>query len=78
MKPTRPKKKKQGRPATVYGGRTFQGWVAYYEAWGKRQPCTRTISAHYSAGRKAGLTDDEIIEAQKRLWRDNITKCSER
>ena len=60
--------RKAGAPATVYGDRTFKGWAAYYEVWGKRSPSTRTICAHYAKCKKEGKTDNEIIAEQKRLW----------
>jgi|DEB0MinimDraft_3_1074331.scaffolds.fasta_scaffold257244_1 hypothetical protein len=67
-----------GRKPHKYGDRTFAGWEAYYEVWGVRKPCARTICSHYGRNRALGKTDEEIIEMQKRLWLEGITECANR
>ena len=72
MKDERIKTNRPGQPPTIYGGRTFKGWADYYEAWGKRKPCARTVSSNYAKHKKRGMNDEEIIEAQKKLWLEGI------
>jgi hypothetical protein len=70
MKDERIKTNRPGQPPTIYGGRTFKGWASYYEVFGNRKPCARTISSHYARAKASGLTDHEIIKQQRALWRD--------
>jgi hypothetical protein len=68
---------KKGKKPIRYGDRTFVGWEAYYRCWGVRTPCARTISSHYLKNKTKGLSDDEIITAQKKLWLEGITAKDE-
>lgn len=63
----------RGRAPTIYGGRTFRGWVNYYEVWGVRSPGLRAVQDHYSKCRKKGLSNKAIIALQKRLWLEGIS-----
>ena len=76
MKDERIKTNRPGQPPTIYGGRTFKGWASYYAFWGVRKPSKRTICSHYAECRKRGMSEEEIIAAQKRLWLEGITAKS--
>jgi hypothetical protein len=64
---------KSGAKPIRYGDRTFKGWKDYYDLWGVRKPCVRTICSHYAKCKAEGMNDEEIIAAQKKLWREGIT-----
>ena len=66
--------KNSGAKPIIYGDRTFKGWESYYKYWGTRAPSKRTICAHYAKCKSAGLTDEETIEAQKRLWIEEVSE----
>lgn len=70
---TKPVVVKNGRVPTRYGDRTFKGWAEYYDVWGVRKPCARTISSYYNKAKGKGYTDDEIIAQQRRLWIEGKT-----
>lgn len=68
----------KSKRAIRYGDRTFQGWADYYALWGVRKPGKRTICAHYAECMKAGMSEQETIAAQKRLWIEGITKTEDK